>query len=329
MELRQLRYFVAVAEELHFGRAAERVHVVQPALSQQIKKLERELGVVLLARTRRRVSMTEPGRAFLKEARRVLSHAAAAVEAARRAAAGETGRLRLGYVDWAIYLQLPETLRAYRERYPEVDLQIAEMGREAQQEAFSRGELDVGLFAYREGEGDFSYERVVSDPLMVVLPDTHRATNQARVRLETLADDPWVLFPRAFGSRYLEVVVAACAAAGFEPRVAQEAGEMNALAALVGAGFGVTLLPSSVALRPMANTAVRPLAGVAPELPQDVVWRTHELSPTAAAFVALVREQWDALARERSARADDEAAADVSRALRRVGEEAGHSRPSP
>lgn len=305
MELRQLRYFVAVAEELHFGRAAERVHVVQPALSQQIKKLERELGVVLLSRTRRRVSMTEPGRAFLEEARRVLGHVRTAVEAARRAAEGETGRLRLGYVDWAIYLQLPETLRAYRERYPAVDLQIAEMGREAQQEAFSRGELDVGLFAYREGEGDFSFERVVSDPLMVVLPDTHRATKEKRVRLETLADDPWVLFPRAIRSRYLEVVVEACAAAGFVPRVEQEAGEMNALAALVGAGFGVTLLPSSVAMRPMAHIAVRPLVGVAPELPQDVVWRTHELSPSAAAFVALVRERRGARGvRARAARSD-------------------------
>ncbi len=293
MELRHLRYFVAVAEELHFGRAAQRLHVVQPALSQQIQKLERELGVELLSRTKRRVSLTEPGRAFLEEARRTLASAGDAVVAARRAAVGETGRLRVGYVDWAIYLDLPRMLRLYRERYPGVDVQIAEMSRGEQNKAFVRGELDVGFYAFREGEGEYSFDRIAADPLVAVLPDTHVAAGRARVPLEKLSGEPWVLFPGSLRSRYLELVLEACTAAGFTPRVVQEAGQMNTLAALVGAGFGVTLLPRVVAMRPREGIVVRPLAGRAKRLPYDAIWRTHDLSPTAAQFLAIAREVRD------------------------------------
>jgi DNA-binding transcriptional LysR family regulator len=293
VELRHLRYFVAVAEELHFGKAAQRMHVVQPALSQQIQRLERELGVRLLARTKRRVSLTEPGRVFLEEARRTLAGARKAIDAARGAAAGESGRLRVGYVDGAIYMSLPEILRSYRERYPGVSLQITELEREEQLEAFDRDELDVGFFAYREGEGDFGHEGVAAHPLVVVLPDTHAAAGRKRVRLETLSEDPWVLFPDRFRSRYLELVHEACATAGFRPRVVQEAGKMNTLAALVGAGLGVTLLPSELARRPRAGVVVRRLAGRAPVLPLDLVWRTRELAPTAVQFLAVVREVRD------------------------------------
>lgn len=293
MELRHLRYFVTVAEELHFGRAARRLHIVQPALSQQIQKLERELGVVLLNRSKRRVSLTEPGRAFLEEARRTLSDAEGAMAAARRAAAGRTGRLRVGYVDLAIFLLFPDILRAYRERYPGVDLEIIELSRQEQREALDRRELDVGFYAYREGEGDFNAERIAEDPLFAVLPEGHPAARADRVPLAVLSDEPWVLFPRNLRSRYLELVLEACAAAGFTPRVEQEAGRMNTLAALVGAGLGVTLLPRSVAGLSRARIAVRPLSDNAPALPQDVIWRRGDLSPAASNFVAVARQVRD------------------------------------
>ncbi|MEJ2215197.1 MAG: LysR substrate-binding domain-containing protein [Gemmatimonadota bacterium] len=293
MELRHLRYFVAVAEELHFGRAARRLHIVQPALSQQIQKLERELGVVLLNRSKRRVSLTEPGRAFLEEARRALSDAEGAMAAARWAAAGKTGRLRVGYVDLAIFLVFPDILRRYRERYPDVQLDTVELSRREQREALDRGGLDVGFYAHREGEGDFSTERVAEDPMIAVLPEDHPVARRDRIPLEALAKEPWVLFPTHFRSRYLELVLEACAAAGFTPRVEQEAGQMNTLAVLVGAGLGVTLLPSSVARLSRANIAVRPLIDPTPVLPQDIIWRRDDLSPAASNFVAIAREVRD------------------------------------
>lgn len=290
MELRHLRYFVAVAEELHFGRAARRLHIVQPALSQQIQKLEREIGVTLLARSRRRVALTPAGEAFLEEARRALTSARDAVAAARRAREGETGRLRVGYLDFAIYLLFPQILRAFRRRYPAVSLQIAEMGRDEQGEALSRGRLDVGFFAYREGEWDLRCEPVASDPLVVVLPDTHPLAARERVPVGMLRHEPWVLFPRKLHSRFLELVLQACAAEGFAPRVEQEAEQMNALAALVGAGFGVTMIPRAVAERPRAHIAVRPVEGEAAHLPLDLIWGADSLSPAAENFLTVARE---------------------------------------
>jgi DNA-binding transcriptional LysR family regulator len=293
MELRHLRYFVAVAEALHFRRAADKLHVVQPAVSQQIKKLEDELGVVLLDRTRRRVSLTAAGKAFLKEARRALAVAEEAAAAARRAAAGKTGRLRVGYVDGAIFLGLPDILRRYRERYPNVDLVIEEMSREQQREALERREIDVGFYAFREGEGDFGAELVASEPLFAVLPEGSSVGAESPLKLARLRDEPWVLFPRRLRSRFLDIVLEACAAAGFSPRVEQEASQVNTLAALVGAGFGVTLLPRPVVDLPRPHTVVRRLAGTPPVVPLHVIWRREDCSPVAEAFVSNSRETRD------------------------------------
>jgi DNA-binding transcriptional LysR family regulator len=290
MELRQLRYFVAVAEELHFGRAARRVLVAQPALSQQIRQLERELGVTLLARTKRRVALTDPGRAFLAEARRTLAAAEAAARAARRAAAGETGRLRVGYVDLATWLVLPRILRAYRERYPDVDLTLTELHRQPQREALARGDLDVGFFSLRAADTEFRGEQVALDPLMAALPEGHALAARPDVPLVALAAEPWVLFPRELKTQFGELILVSCAAAGFVPRVVQEASQLHTLASLVSAGIGVTLLPASTARAPRAGVVFRPLAGEVPVLPLHVVWREGDLSPTGRQFVAVARE---------------------------------------
>src|SRR5687768_10910437 len=180
MELRHLRYFVAVAEELHFGRAAARLRVAQPALSQQIKQLERELGVTLLARTRRRVALTEPGRLFLTEARRTLAQAASAVEVARRAAAGHAGRLRIGHVDIALWGVLPTLVRVYRERYPGVALSLRETLPARQLAALRAGELDVGI-GPPPTSGPFETAPVSADPVLLALPSGHRLAAQESV----------------------------------------------------------------------------------------------------------------------------------------------------
>jgi DNA-binding transcriptional LysR family regulator len=290
VELRHLRYFVAVAEELHFGRAATSLHVAQPALSQQIQSLERELGVQLLARTKRRVSLTEPGRAFLVEARRTLSAADGAVRAAQRAAHGETGRLHVGYVDLATWLTFPPILRAFRERYPAVDVTLTQLHREPQREALLRGDLDVGFFSLRQGDRGLCGELVAEDALVVALPDGHRAAHLTSVPLRELADDPWVLFPRDLKTSYVELTLATCAAAGFAPRIVQEASQLHTLSGLVSAGVGVTLLPRSIAAAPQAGVVFRPLEGVTPKLPMHLIWRDGDLPPTGEQFRAVALE---------------------------------------
>lgn len=289
MELRHLRYFVAVAEELHFGRAAARLHVAQPALSQQIQRLERELGVMLLARTKRRVVLTEPGRTFLEEARRTLSSAEGAVFAARRAAAGEVGLLRVGYVDLATWLTFPPILRTYRERFPTVHVALTELHREPQRLALERGDLDVGFFSLRERDRGLSGALVALDPLVAALPAGHPAARLTALPLAALSEEPWVLFPRDLKTSYVELVLESCAAAGFTPQIAQEASQLHTLSGLVGAGVGVTLLPSSIATAPRAGVVFRPLQGDGPHLPMHVIWRTGDVSPTAAQFLAIAR----------------------------------------
>jgi DNA-binding transcriptional LysR family regulator len=291
MELRHLRYFVAVAEELHFGRAAIRLRVSQPALSQQVKALEGDLGVELLVRTKRHVVLTDAGRAFLDEARRALAAAETATRVARRAARGDLGRLRVGYVDLAMWEVLPAILRAFCERHPEVDLTLTELHREPQRRALERGDLDVGCFTLREGDGAFTGQLVASDPLVAALPSGHPLARRPRVRLAALQRDPWVIFPRELRTQYTELVYATCAAAGFVPHVAQEASQLHTLSALVSAGVGVSLLPRAVARAARAGVAFRPLAGqeAAPRLALHLVWRTDDLSPAGAQFVSAAR----------------------------------------
>jgi len=301
LELRHLRYFVAVAEELHFGRAARRLHVAQPALSQQIKRLEQELGVVLLERTKRRVALSGPGSAFLEEARRTLASAEQAVRAARRASAGEVGRLRVGYVDLAMWGSLPSILRLYADRYPEVTLSLTELHREPQRDALLRGELDVGFLTLKDGDTALEGELVVADPLLVALPDDHPAGRRKRVPIGDLAEEPWVTFPAELKTLYLDLTFAACAQAGFAPRVVQETSQLHTLTALVSAGVGVTLVPSVVARAERAGVAFRPLTGKAPRLPLHVVWPAGRLAPTGRSFVDVVRKVPHSLGSDRGA----------------------------
>jgi DNA-binding transcriptional LysR family regulator len=289
MELRHLRYFVAVAEELHFGRAAARLHIAQPALSQQIQKLERELGVMLLFRTKRQVALTDAGAVFLAEARRTLDSALRAMALCRRAAAGKMGSLRVGYVDWAVYLRLPQIIRAFREGHPSVDLGIEEMHVQVQREALARGDLDLGFFAVAGDDSEFESELLAAEPLLVGLAESHPLASRKSVPLDALASEPWVLMQRSLKTQLVELVLATCAGAGFVPKVVQEAGQVNTVAALVSAGLGVTLLPRTVAMRPREHFVARPLSGEAPIHRLHAVWK-GKLSPTADRFLALARE---------------------------------------
>jgi DNA-binding transcriptional LysR family regulator len=289
MELRHLRYFVAVAEELHFGRASARLHLAQPALSQQVKQLEKELGVLLLARTKRRVALTEPGRAFLVEARRTLGAADEAIRVARRAAQGELGSLKVGYVDLATWLDFPMILQTFRQHFPSVEVTLVELHREPQREALLRGDLDVGFFTLAERDRGLTGLIIGRDPLVVALPSHHPRSAQPSLPLSDLAEEPWVLFPRELRTVFGELVLTSCREAGFVPRVIQEASQLHALAGLVSAGVGITLLPQSMAAAPRKGVVYRPLREDAPVLSLHLVWRENDLSPAGERFVEVAR----------------------------------------
>jgi DNA-binding transcriptional LysR family regulator len=289
MELRHLRYFVAVAEELHFGRGAARLHVAQPALSQQIKQLETELGVTLLARTKRHVALTEPGRLFLREARRTLAQAATAADVARRAAAGRVGRLRIGYVDSALWGVLPNVLAAFRQQYPAVELTLLERLPRQQLDALRHGDLDVGIAPPHAVPASFRTEAVSEEGVAVALPASHRLASRKSIAVADLADDPWVLVPARVPSRLRDLAVSACAAAGFVPRVAQEARQLDALVALVSAGLGVTFVPSTADRVPREGVVFRRLRGLDLRFRLVALWRGEHETPALNSFLEVLR----------------------------------------
>ena len=290
MELRHLRYFIAVAEELHFGRAAVRSHVAQPALSQQIMQLEAELGVLLLARTKRRVALTEPGRLFLVEARRALAQVATAVDTARRANAGEVGRLRIGYVDSALWGALPTVIGRFRERFPGVALTMLERLPAQQVAALRLGDLDVCIGPPPPLAPDLRTTHVTEERVMVALPAAHPLAARKSIALSTLADERWVLVPARVPSRLRDLVIAACAAEGFTPRVTQEARELDALVALVSAGLGVTLVPTTAERIPRQGVVFRRLRGVDLKFRLVAIWMRGPIPPTVASFIGVLRE---------------------------------------
>jgi DNA-binding transcriptional LysR family regulator len=284
MELRHLRYFVAVAEELHFGRAAGRLLVAQPSLSRQVRDLERELGVPLLSRAHRRVALTAAGEAFLEEARLTLARAAEAAEAARRAHRGEIGQLRVGFVQSATFHALPRLLRGFRTAYPDVDLAVRAMTTVEQVAAIRDQRIHVGLLRPPIDDRGITLSVISRDQLVVALPGGHPLAASERVSLAALADEPFILYARSEGPGVRDAIVAACLAAGFRPRVAQEAWDTPTIVALVGAGLGVSLLISPA---PPSDGAVayRPPAEDLPPWELALAWRRDHHSPVLDRFL--------------------------------------------
>ncbi len=290
MELRHLRYFLAVADELHFGRAAARLHISQPPLSQQIRQLEEELGFELLARTRRRVRLTEAGRAFREDARALLDRLAQATLSAQRVARGETGALAVGFVASATYAILPRLYRRFHERHPAVSLTLSEMSTAEQVEALRAGQIQVGLARPPIGDDSLAQEVLREEPLALALPARHRLAARRAIPLRALADEPFVLFPRQPRPGWVDVVQAACRAAGFRPLVAQEVLELSAAVTLVAAGVGVTLVPESAQALRLAGVAYRPLRPPAPTTQLVALHRAEDPRPTVARFLEVARE---------------------------------------
>ena len=286
MELRQLRYFVAVAEELHFRRAAERLHISQPPLSQQIRALEDELGFTLLTRTRRRVQLTAAGDAFLRDARALLSELEGAVATARRIDAGQTGRLRVAFVGSALLSIVPGTVERFRASRPGVAIELRERSTVDQLRAVSAGVVDVGLVRPPiEDDGQLRLQTVLRERTVAALPAGHALASMTRVSLRRLAAEPLVLFPRDQAPGYHDLLIEALAGAGAGPRVIQYAPEMLTIIGLVAAGTGVSLVPASVSRLALDGVTYRPVSG-APRSELVAITRGSDDSALVRAFVA-------------------------------------------
>ena len=287
-ELRHLRYFIAVAEELNFSRAAERLHMAQPPLSVAIRQLEQELGATLFVRTSREVRLTEAGAALLPGARRTLAEADAAVAAARHAAAGAVGTLHVGYSWSARFETLPALGRAFKARYPEVELVAEETWNGRMPAALRARTVDVALALCPEVVADLAYATVRSEPVLALLSASHPLAAEEEVGLEAFADDEFLLFPRELAPRLHDVMVGLCRAAGFEPKQRNESFHTR-WTIRAWAPHSVGLVPRSVACE-LPDDVVAPAVTPPVLLETQVVWRRDDGTATVAAFVAVATE---------------------------------------
>lgn len=294
VELRQLRVFLTVAAELHFSRAARRLHISQPALSQQIRALEKALGVPLFERTSRATELTAAGRVLRDAAPRVLFEAERAQSLVTQAADGTVGLLVVGSVGTALASITPRILRAMRTRFPDLRLEVSQQDTAAQLLAIAEGRLDVGLVREAVETPAVAVEHLVSEPLLAVLPDDHPRAHPAHegdlLDAARLADDPFVLWPRALGAPFYDIIISYCHGHRFSPRIVAEGADIETQLGLVAAGMGVSLQPAYYANLRVPGVVFRRLAGDVPMVALQVAWRRHDPSTAVARFVDAARE---------------------------------------
>ncbi|MBY1011207.1 LysR family transcriptional regulator [Pseudomonas aeruginosa] len=300
MELRHLRYFIAVAEELHFGRAAERLGISQPPLSQQIQALEEEIGARLFERTNRRVELTDAGRLFLDESRQVLALVDKAVLLARRAHLGELGELKIGFTSSAPFTStIPSSIHAFRKAYPDVHLDLQEMSSRQVLKALLEEGLQVGVIRPLALPDTVHWVELFREPLVAVLRADHplAAGSEEGLAIAALAEEPFVFFPRSYGTGLYDQVIALTRQAGFSPRIAQEASEAMTIIGLVSAGLGVSILPASFRRTRVDGVVYRTLSDPEATTAVWLVRRQKENSPLALSFIDLVTREAASLRR--------------------------------
>src|SRR5512147_259515 len=287
MELRHLKYFVAVAEELHFGRAAERLNIAQPPLSQQIMNLEEELGVKLFDRKKRGIQMTDAGEYFFKEAQQVLAHVEQAVVTTRRVYRGESGRLVVGFVGSVVYTFLPAGLRSFRVQFPDVELVLHELNTAEQIKALHAKRIDVGFLYMGSPDRALASKLLVQAPLMAVLPKKHPLAGRASIHFKELAQEPFIANTRSTEPIVRDAFISLCHSAGFSPKITQEAGQVQTVLGLVATGLGVCLLPDFIRNIRRPGVQYVPLSG-APTVKLAVVWRADNTSGLVKSFVKVI-----------------------------------------
>ena len=295
IELRQLRYFVAVAEELHFGRAALRLHMTQPPLSQTIQALEAELGHALFARTNRSVALTAAGQALLTQARRLLTQAQGLPELVQQAASGASGHLSLAFVSTADYSVLPPFLRDFRQHYPLVEIALREATTDVQLDDLTQNRIDVGLLIAplpEQRKTELAYFPVLSERLILAAPTGLKSlAAKAPVTLKAVAGLPLIIFPRRIAPAFHDAILATFHEAGLTPRIGQEAIQMQTIVGLVSAGMGVALVPQSVSNLKRPGVEYKTLRGKTPLIETGLAWRHDNRSPVLHAFLDLLRKR--------------------------------------
>lgn len=280
---------MAVADELNFRRAAARLGIAQPALSQQIRQLEDEIGVALLFRNRRRVELTSAGSAFLSKARLSLDHAAGATLAAQQAERGEAGRLSIGFVTSALYGVFPDIVRVFRTRYPAVFLELHEMPVAQQGEHLRGGSIDVSILRPPVDDQGLVVRTILNEPWVVAMPSSHGLAKHPTVALKDLAREPFILFPRALAPNIYDGILAACHKAGFSPSITIEA-QMHTMVSLAAAGMGLALVPESMQNLRRKGLVYRRLSHPSLTVALALAWRDEPASPVLRAFAAVVDE---------------------------------------
>jgi DNA-binding transcriptional LysR family regulator len=288
VKLHQLRYFIAVADELHFRRAAERLHMSQPPLSEAIRELEATIGAQLLERSRRRVALTAAGEVLLRDARALLGDLDRALETARRIGTGQAGRLRLSFVGSALYGVVPDLLRAFSLERPDIELQLQERSTTEQLAALAAGDLDIGFVRAPAAAEGLTSQTIMREPTVAALPGGHPLSTLKRIPVARLSTEPFVLFPREQAPELHDAIMSAIAADGRLPRIVQEVAEMQTIIGLVASGMGVSLVPGSVQALARTGVVYRPVVG-APRSDLAMVTRRADTSPMVRAFAETAR----------------------------------------
>lgn len=285
IELRQLKYFVAVAEELHFGRAAQRLNMAQPPLSQQIRRLESQLQVRLFDRHNRSVRLTSAGTALFAKAGDILRDVSRAVDATLNAARGETGSLGIGFGFSATYTLLPALVSRYRKMYPNVQVDLFEMTISQQIEALAKSEIDVGVLRLPLNVATLATKIVLVESLVLAIPKEHALAQRGTLKVRELAHEQFVMAPpNRVG--FFDLIKSICRSAGFEPHIAQHATGLHTALGLVSVGMGIAIVPQSLTQTPVRNVIYKPLVD-APKSQVALAWRADDRSPIVKSFIAL------------------------------------------
>ena len=291
IELRHLRYFVAVAETLHFGRAAQKLGMAQPPLSQQIRDLERHLGHALFDRTTRGVQLTRVGQFFLERARNTLARVADDVETARRLGSGREGVLTVGFSGSIMFTALPNAIGLYRKMYPKVELHLRELVTTEQLSSLLDGSLDLGFLRDGEAREGLTMETILREPFVAVIPAHHKLKGKSAISPRELKDEPFVLFARKMGRLAYDRTVACCEAEGFRPNFVQDAPQWPTVLRLVAAGVGVSLAPACVASLTMPGVIFKRVRS-RHWTSIDIGMKTKLENPATEAFLTIARQQF-------------------------------------
>ncbi|HYN10078.1 MAG TPA: LysR family transcriptional regulator [Vicinamibacterales bacterium] len=289
VDVRHLRYFIAVAEALSFTRAARALGMAQPPLSQQIRRLEEVVGSPLFRRVPR-VALTEAGTVFLEAARRTIAQIDLAVDSAGRIGRGVAGKLTVGFASSVVFTPVLQAFQAFSARYPDVEFQLREMHSGAQFEALRAGTIDVGLLRDSPGDEDLVKEAIIRESFIAVLPARHRLAAHSRVAPRQLAKEPFILFPREIAPTLHDQIAAVCRAGDFAPRVKHEASEWHTVTGLVGAGMGVSIAPAGLERLRWRGVVYRPLKPLDIQTSIVMCHRRQARRGVVESFVGVVRQ---------------------------------------